>query len=238
MKEIRRQWTSSFFYATSSWPKGTQSGTQSRKTTHSHSTSFPTTRFFPLPTQDPLPLPDTSEISTHNYFLFTIHVVRDLFFFFFLLSKWKRGITTLLHLANRVFSKLTRHRCVKMNSFIGCTQGQTRATWRLEFYKKLIRVSGLYVTWVLMNLKKYWIFKIPSVNTHACSSQKDFICLHSNFIQSYKRTLSLCDKPFMCSWLCTSRKCSQSKRAYSSLATKEIKLYLDNDLAWRATNRK
>ena len=101
-------------------------------------------------------------------------------FFFFLLSKWKRGITTLLHLANRVFSYLTRHWCVKMNGFIGCTQGQTRATWRLEFYEKLIRVSGLYVTWVLMNLKKYWIFKIPSVNTHACSSQKDFIYLYSN----------------------------------------------------------
>ena len=31
-----------------------------------------------------------------------------------------------------------------------------------------------------MNLKKYWIFKIPSVNTHACSSQKDFIYLYSN----------------------------------------------------------
>lgn len=31
-----------------------------------------------------------------------------------------------------------------------------------------------------MNLKKYWLFKIPSVNTHACSSQKDFIYLYSN----------------------------------------------------------
>ena len=71
-----------------------------------------------------------------------------------------------------------------------------------------------------MNLKKYWIFKIPSVNTHACSLQKDFIYLHSNLIQSYKRTLSLCDKLFMYNWLCTSGKCSQSKRAYSTFGNK------------------
>ena len=83
-----------------------------------------------------------------------------------------------------------------------------------------------------MNLKKYWIFKIPSVNTHACSLQKDFLFMY--ILISSKVIKEPCH--FATSFSCTIgyvqvENVPNGNERTQLLVTKKIKLYLDNNLA-------